>query len=80
MSSGFTENKGLDGVLSLAGSLLFKDFQNFPAVAIFDFESKERLGKERSNWGRRRVNKNTPFFSYLFSLFRLIRRVESGAK
>ena len=66
--------------VSRARETVIKDFQNFPAVAIFDFESKERLGKERSNWGRRRVKKNTPFFSYFFSLFRLIRRVESGAK
>ena len=77
------ENKGFGQVLSLTGSCretVIKDFQNFPAVAIFDFESKERLGKERSNWGRRRVKKNTPFFSYFFSLFRLIRRLESGVK
>ena len=55
-----------------AHKTVIKDFQNFPAVAIFDFESKERVGKERSNWGRRRVKKNTPFFSYFFSLFTLI--------
>ena len=66
--------------VSRAHETVIKDFQNFPEVAIFDFERKERLGKERSNWGRRRVKKNTPFFSYFFSLFRLIRRVESGAK